>query len=173
MVANSATNLSTFINHITTSVPTFITSSSGMSALLNCTETSTSTPIITGAGLISYAAIIYSSTGKGGASTLNAGQGALPLDFAPLKWRSGTLRPTAIDGLLEYDGTNLWQTVGTTRIKLTTVGGTDFQTPIIVSVPSTATSAGVAGSVAIDATHIYLCTATNTWVRGLLTMAAW
>jgi len=34
----------------------------------------------------------------------------------------------------------------------------------LVAAPSTATSAGVAGQIAFDATHIYVCVATNTWV---------
>jgi hypothetical protein len=32
-------------------------------------------------------------------------------------------------------------------------------------VPATAGSAGTAGQVAYDATHFYICIATNTWVR--------
>lgn len=32
-------------------------------------------------------------------------------------------------------------------------------------VPATATSAGIAGQVAYDATHLYIAVATNTWVR--------
>jgi hypothetical protein len=38
----------------------------------------------------------------------------------------------------------------------------------LVPAPATATSAGIAGQVAYDATHIYVCVATNTWVRALL-----
>lgn len=40
-----------------------------------------------------------------------------------------------------------------------------------VAAPSTATSPGDAGSVAYDATHIYVCIATDTWVRAVL--ATW
>lgn len=36
------------------------------------------------------------------------------------------------------------------------------------SVPATATSTGRAGQVAYDASYIYICTATNTWRRALL-----
>ncbi len=39
------------------------------------------------------------------------------------------------------------------------------------SVPASATAAGVAGTIAYDATHIYVCIATNSWVRA--TTAAW
>lgn len=34
--------------------------------------------------------------------------------------------------------------------------------------PASATSPGVAGQVAYDSTHIYVCIAPNTWVRGTL-----
>ncbi len=37
-----------------------------------------------------------------------------------------------------------------------------------VAVPATATSAGTPNSVAYDATHFYVCIATNTWVRATL-----
>jgi hypothetical protein len=40
--------------------------------------------------------------------------------------------------------------------------------PGLVAAPSTATSAGTAGSIAYDGTHIYVCVATNTWVRATL-----
>ena len=39
---------------------------------------------------------------------------------------------------------------------------------IIVAAPATATSTGKAGQIAYDATHIYVCVATNVWVRALL-----
>lgn len=37
--------------------------------------------------------------------------------------------------------------------------------------PATATSTGVAGQITWDATHIYVCIATNSWIR--TTLAAW
>lgn len=40
--------------------------------------------------------------------------------------------------------------------------------PVIGSAPATASSTGVAGQLAFDSTHIYVCVATNTWVRALL-----
>lgn len=45
---------------------------------------------------------------------------------------------------------------------------TALAVPALVSAPGTATTAGAAGSVAYDATHIYVCVATNTWVRATL-----
>lgn len=41
-------------------------------------------------------------------------------------------------------------------------------TPAISSAPATASSPGKAGTIAYDATHIYVCIAPNTWVRGTL-----
>lgn len=40
--------------------------------------------------------------------------------------------------------------------------------PNWVSVPATATSSGIAGQVAYDATHFYLCVQTNVWLRASL-----
>lgn len=37
--------------------------------------------------------------------------------------------------------------------------------PNFVTAPATATSAGTPNQVAFDATHFYVCIATNTWVR--------
>jgi len=37
--------------------------------------------------------------------------------------------------------------------------------------PASATAAGTAGDIAYDATHLYVCIATNTWVRA--TFATW
>ena len=39
---------------------------------------------------------------------------------------------------------------------------------IIVAAPGSATATGKAGQIAFDATHIYVCVATNTWVRTTL-----
>lgn len=41
----------------------------------------------------------------------------------------------------------------------------------LVAAPAAADSAGTAGQIAYDATHIYVCVATNTWVRAVL--ATW
>jgi hypothetical protein len=43
----------------------------------------------------------------------------------------------------------------------------------LVSAPASATASGVVGQVAIDTTYIYICTATNTWVRAPLAFVAW
>lgn len=41
----------------------------------------------------------------------------------------------------------------------------------LVAAPASAVSAGVAGQIAYDATHFYVCIATNSWTRA--TFAAW
>ena len=41
----------------------------------------------------------------------------------------------------------------------------------IVPVPVSSSAAGTAGQIAYDATHLYVCIATNTWVRASL--ASW
>ena len=43
----------------------------------------------------------------------------------------------------------------------------------LVSAPAAANSTGKAGQIAINATHIFLCTATNTWVRASLVFDTW
>lgn len=39
--------------------------------------------------------------------------------------------------------------------------------------PATAGAAGVKGQIFVDGTDIYICTATNTWIKGALTLATW
>lgn len=52
------------------------------------------------------------------------------------------------------------------------VAGAWVQGPVVtVAAPLTATSTGVKGQIAYDATHFYVCIATNTWVRCAL--ATW
>ena len=48
---------------------------------------------------------------------------------------------------------------------------TALETQRIVAKPATASSSGTAGQLAYDATHLYVCVATNTWVRASL--ATW
>lgn len=45
------------------------------------------------------------------------------------------------------------------------------QKATIVAVPSTANSAGTQGNIAYDGTHLYVCVATDTWLRAPL--ATW
>ena len=43
----------------------------------------------------------------------------------------------------------------------------------LVAAPATATAAGTKGQWAQDGTYIYLCTATDTWVRAAVAFATW
>lgn len=119
VISNTASYTTAQVNHVCVTQPVITTNSSGTTAQLECIDTSTAIPIVAGAGVFVYAAVILGSTGKGNASTLNGGLGGIPLDYAPIKFRSGTLRPVPLDGVLEYDGTNLYFTVGTTRKTVT------------------------------------------------------
>lgn len=56
----------------------------------------------------------------------------------------------------------LWVDDGVTRLD----GG--VQLTIGAGIPATSSSAGVAGTVVVDADYIYVCTATNTWKRSAL-----
>lgn len=39
--------------------------------------------------------------------------------------------------------------------------------------PASASAAGVKGQMFFDGTDMYLCTATNTWIKGTLALATW
>lgn len=50
-------------------------------------------------------------------------------------------------------------------------GTMSFKQPVSSSAPATATSAGIAGQIAYDADHVYVCVSTNTWKRA--TLSTW
>jgi len=50
-----------------------------------------------------------------------------------------------------------------------TVTSTQYRLSALNTAPATSTSTGTLGEIRIDGTAIYVCTATNTWVRALLT----
>lgn len=87
-----------------------------------------------------------------------------------------------------------WEVVGTSGSEVTTnkvtsisSGSTNDQYPsakllydqlllkgnFASSEPASATAAGTAGQMFISATHVYKCTATNTWIRAALALATW
>ena len=43
----------------------------------------------------------------------------------------------------------------------------------VAAAPATAGATGVKGQVFFDGTDMYLCTATDTWIKGTLTLATW
>jgi len=69
-------------------------------------------------------------------------------------------------------------TTMTTRLSIAATGVSTFSSSVIATqyrlsalntAPATSTSTGTLGEIRIDAGAIYVCTATNTWVRALLT----
>jgi hypothetical protein len=119
VIANSATCTFGILTMQTTSVPVLVTNSSGVTTVLESIITTTSTPAFSGAGVLVYMALIYVSTGVGGASTLSGGAGAIPLTMAPIRLRQGTLTAGINDGTFEYNGTDLFFSKNTTRYKIT------------------------------------------------------
>ena len=119
VVSNSASYTSGINTHTTATVPTVVTNSTGTTTMLNCVQIGTAIPMVSGAGVFTEAAVLYPSAGKGTASTLNGGQGAYIINMSSVKLRSGTLKPVPQDGLLEYDATHLYFTIGTTRYTIT------------------------------------------------------
>lgn len=93
------------------------TSSTGTSVLFACTL-ATDVTAIQGAGVFLFSALTYGSTGVGGASTLNGGVGAISLPLSALAFRQAPLKASPQDGLLEYDGSDLYFTKGATRYKV-------------------------------------------------------
>lgn len=61
------------------------------------------------------------------------------------------------------------QAINSLAAILTTLNATILNTfPNWVDAPATASSTGTAGQFSYDATHFYVCVATNTWVRATL-----
>lgn len=66
----------------------------------------------------------------------------------------------------------LWQYIGgiknTVNALDTSVTTAQYNLSTLNTAPSSATDTGTAGEIRITATYIYVCTATNTWVRAAL-----
>lgn len=119
VISGSAALTSSGVSHSTTSVPTLVTTSSGMSSYLNCMEVTAANPCVSGAGGFAYGAISFASTGATLAATLNGGAGAIALSMEAFKIRAEPLKAVPQDGLFEYDGTHLYFTKGATRSQVT------------------------------------------------------
>jgi hypothetical protein len=118
VIGNSSSYVGQLVALTATGAACLTTNSTGTSVLFACTVTSNVTPI-TGAGVFLFSAISYGSTGVGGASTLNGGAGAIALPISAISIRQAALKATPQDGLLEYNGIDLYFTKGTTRYKIT------------------------------------------------------
>lgn len=125
VIADTAVATMGLISLTTTSVPVLVTNSSGMSTFADVTVSTTASPAITGAGAHTFVAVLYVSTGSGGASTLNGGLGPIGLPMSSVKIRTASLLPAGQiaaglnSGGIEFDGSFLYITAGTTRYKIT------------------------------------------------------
>ncbi len=120
-VSDSANATIAMVAMITTSVAVLNTTSTGTVTVINDTVTTTASPAFTGAGVLVDVALLYTNTGVGGASTLNGGLGPITLPMSSVKLRASSLVPAGQvtagqnSGNLEFDGTHLYFTIGTTR----------------------------------------------------------
>lgn len=68
------------------------------------------------------------------------------------------------DGYLDKDD---WTTFNGKQAALTN------PVTLAAAKPASATAAGTKGQMFFDGTDMYLCTATNTWIKGTLALATW
>jgi nitrogen fixation/metabolism regulation signal transduction histidine kinase len=66
---------------------------------------------------------------------------------------------------------NIKNNLNTAKNEITAIQDTLDSTPIYTNVPASSTATGIVGQIAFDTTHLYVCIATNTWVRA--TLATW
>lgn len=123
VVQNSAVLNSTRVTHKTATVPVLNTTSTGMTTFTNCTDDTSAIPAVIGTGAFSYGLVFLAGTGSGSSSILNGGIGSIVINHAPIKIRSGQLKPIPQDGLIEHDSTGFYVTQGVNRWNLVpTVG---------------------------------------------------
>ena len=67
--------------------------------------------------------------------------------------------------------TSIKQNINTAGNEITALQAKAAVSPAIVAVPASPTAIGTTGSIAYTTTHLYVCVATNTWVRASL--ATW
>jgi hypothetical protein len=67
--------------------------------------------------------------------------------------------------------TNIKNNFSVAAREITNIQNTLASTPTLTTAPVSATAAGTAGQIAYDSTHLYVCIATNTWIRA--TFASW
>jgi hypothetical protein len=75
--------------------------------------------------------------------------------------------PTTTDGTLVFQTSSVDRLTlsATTSTFSTSVTSTQFNLSALNTAPATSSSTGTLGEIRIDADHIYICTATNTWKR--------
>jgi len=144
---NTASGFFTLLSNTTGSNNT----ASGNKALLNNTTGSNNTAIgdNSGNGI---------TTGSG--NTLIGAKIGYYVSLFPSLTNNIILANGTGDIKAQHDGTN-WTMQGT-------VAATQFRVLALNTAPATATSTGTAGEIRVTASYIYVCTATNTWVRTAL-----
>jgi hypothetical protein len=75
---------------------------------------------------------------------------------------SGTVRGNTVVGNTVDDGVNRFQVNGTAK-------AAQYNLSDLNTAPASATATGTLGEIRVTSTYIYICTATNTWVRTALT----
>jgi hypothetical protein len=120
-VSNTASALIGLVTMTTGTVAVITTNSTGTTSMINDTIVTTASPAITGVGVFYDVALLYASTGVGGADTLNGGYGPISLPMSSVKLRAADLVPAGQvalgynTGAFEFDGTDLYFTEGTIR----------------------------------------------------------
>lgn len=123
-VSNAASATIAQVAMSTATTAAITTNSTGTVALINDTIYTTASPAIAGAGVFTDVALLYLSSGTGGASTLNGGAGPISLPMSSVKLRAADLVPAGQiaaglnNGAFEFDGTHLYFTIGTTRSEI-------------------------------------------------------
>lgn len=177
LIGNGAGAYSTGINN-----STFIGSSSGSST----TTAGSSVYIGSNAGSSSNSTTGYNISIGNNAGTYNSGSGTTGIGSWSLnnntRDRVIHLSATTSQSLISPPTANDQFQISTfrnTRFNMPTSGDRTFSYPeangtiaaINTTAPASATATGVVGEIRVTSTYIYVCTATNTWVRAPL--ATW
>lgn len=137
-VANTASYNGIDLTFDTGSSPMLTTNSSTISTLINIACLSTANPVVTGAGLFAFGQIAFTSTGEGFASTLNGGAGASPIPGSSIQLHPEANTTLPFDGQVNYNGTHLYATIGSTRYQLDQQAtGTNTGDQTAITVPNT------------------------------------
>jgi hypothetical protein len=125
----------------------------------------------TGGGTVTSVAVSGGTTGLSTTGGPITGSGTIALTGTVAVSAGGTGDTTLpLNELLIGNGASPVSSIssGTAGQVLTATAGAPTWAYPAGNAPVTSSSAGSAGQIAYDATHIYVCVATNTWVRATL-----